>query len=139
MATLLGGHVSEQMFIGDVTTGASNDLERATHMARAMVTRYGMSSLGPRTFGKKEELVFLGREISEEKDYSEHTAESIDSEVSLLIKNASVTAEKLLTDKKDVLQKLVDVLLEKETVEKEEFNEIVGIKNIQKTTENKNE
>ena len=139
LATLLGGHVSEQMFIGDVTTGASNDLERATHMARAMVTRYGMSSLGPRTFGKKEELVFLGREISEEKDYSEHTAESIDSEVSLLIKNASVTAEKLLTDKKDVLQKLVDVLLEKETVEKEEFNEIVGIKNIQKTTENKNE
>jgi cell division protease FtsH len=139
LATLLGGHVSEQMFIGDVTTGASNDLERATHMARAMVTRYGMSSLGPRTFGKKEELVFLGREISEEKDYSEHTAENIDSEVSLLIKNASAAAEKILIEKKDVLQKLVDILLEKETIEKEEFNEIVGIKSVQNNIEEKAE
>ena len=131
LATLLGGHVSEKMFIGDVTTGPSNDLERATHMARAMVTRYGMSSLGPRTFGKKEELVFLGREISEEKDYSEHTAEAIDSEVSLLIKNASVVAEKILTEKRDILQKLVAVLLEKETVEKEDFDKIVGIEKVQ--------
>lgn len=127
LATLLGGHVSEKMFIGDVTTGPSNDLERATHMARAMVTRYGMSTLGPRTFGKKEELIFLGREISEEKDYSEHTAEAIDSEVSHLIQEASATAEKILTEKKDVLQKLVAELLEKETIEKEEFNRIVGI------------
>ena len=127
LATLLGGHVSEQMFIGDVTTGPSNDLERATHMARAMVTRYGMSSLGPRTFGKKEELIFLGREISEEKDYSEHTAEAIDKEVSLLIKNASDKAEKILTEKKDILKEIVKQLLEKETLEKEEFNKLVGI------------
>lgn len=128
LATLLGGHVSEKMFIGDLTTGPSNDLERATHMARAMVTRYGMSSLGPRTFGKKEELVFLGREISEEKDYSEHTAEAIDKEVSLLIKNAFDTAEKILKEKQDILKKLVAELLEKETLEKDEFDEIVGIK-----------
>ncbi|HOX10800.1 MAG TPA: ATP-dependent zinc metalloprotease FtsH [Candidatus Moranbacteria bacterium] len=127
LATLLGGHVSEKMFMGDVTTGPSNDLERATHMARAMVTRYGMSTLGPRTFGKKEELIFLGREINEEKDYSEHTAEAIDAEVSNLIKDASVTAEKILTEKKDVLQKIVAELLEKETIEKDEFNRIVGI------------
>ena len=127
LATLLGGHVSEQMFIGDVTTGPSNDLERATHMARAMVTRYGMSSLGPRTFGKKEELIFLGREISEEKDYSEHTAEAIDKEVSLLIKNASDKAEKILAEKKDILKEIVKQLLEKETLEKEEFNKLVGI------------
>ncbi|HPN55086.1 MAG TPA: ATP-dependent zinc metalloprotease FtsH [Candidatus Moranbacteria bacterium] len=135
LATLLGGHVSEKMFIGDVTTGPSNDLERATHMARAMVTRYGMSTLGPRTFGKKEELIFLGREISEEKDYSEHTAEAIDAEVSRLIQEASVTAEKILTEKKNVLQKLVAELLEKETIEKEEFNKIVGIEDAQKNTE----
>jgi len=135
LATLLGGHVSEQMFMGDVTTGASNDLERATHMARAMVTRYGMSNLGPRTFGKKEELVFLGREISEQKDYSEHTAEAIDAEVSHLIKDASITAEKILTEKKNILKELVAQLLEKETLEKEEFNKIVGIKTAQKDTE----
>jgi len=122
------------MFIGDVTTGPSNDLERATHIARAMVTRYGMSTLGPRTFGKKEELVFLGREINEEKDYSEHTAEAIDGEVSRLIKDASITAEKILTEKKDVLKKIVAELLEKETIEKEEFNRIVGIEPAQKNT-----
>ena len=137
LATLLGGHVSERMFMGDVTTGPSNDLERATHMARAMVTRYGMSTLGPRTFGKKEELIFLGREINEEKDYSEHTAEAIDAEVSSLIKDASATAEKILTEKKDVLQKIVAELLEKETIEKDEFNRIVGIATQKNTEEDK--
>lgn len=137
LATLLGGHVSEKIFIGDVTTGPSNDLERATHMARAMVTRYGMSTLGPRTFGKKEELVFLGREINEEKDYSEHTAEAIDKEVSKYIQEAYITAERILTEKKDVLQKIVDELLEKETIEKEEFNKIVGIEpSVEKEKEN---
>lgn len=127
LATLLGGHVSEKIFIGDVTTGPSNDLERATHMARAMVTRYGMSELGPRTFGKKEELIFLGREISEEKDYSEHTAQAIDTEVSRLIQEAFHTAEKILTDRKEVLKKIVDALLERETIERDEYNELVGI------------
>ena len=127
LATLLGGHVSEQMFIGDVTTGPSNDLQRATHMARAMVTRYGMSTLGPRTFGKKEEMVFLGREINEERDYSDHTAEAIDAEVSRFIADAYKTAEKILTDKKEILEKIVAELMEKETIERDEFNRIVGI------------
>lgn len=135
LATLLGGHVSEKMFIGDVTTGPSNDLQRATHMARAMITRYGMSTLGPRTFGKKEELIFLGKEMHEEKDYSEHTAEMIDKEVSSFINTAFTTAEKILTDNKEVLQKLVNELLEKETIERERFNEIVGIKIPTKTEE----
>lgn len=130
LATLLGGHVSEQMFIGDVTTGPSNDLQRATHMARAMVTRYGMSTLGPRTFGKKEEMVFLGREMNEERDYSDHTAEAIDKEVSDFIAVAYKTAERILTEKKDVLEKIVAELLEKETIEREEFNDIVGIANV---------
>jgi cell division protease FtsH len=127
LATLLGGHVSEQKFMGDVTTGPSNDLQRATHMARAMVTRYGMSTLGPRTFGKKEEMVFLGREISEERDYSDHTAEAIDAEVSRYIGDAYKTAERILTEKEDVLKKIVVELLEKETIERDEFNKIVGI------------
>ena len=96
-----------------------------------------MSTLGPRTFGKKEELVFLGREINEEKDYSERTAEAIDGEVSRLIKDAGVTAEKILTEKKDVLRKIVAELLEKETIEKEEFNKIVGIEPEQKNIEEK--
>jgi len=126
LATLLGGHVSEKLKFNDVTTGPSNDLERATHMARNMVTRYGMSDLGPRTFGKKEELVFLGREINEEKDYSEHTAQSIDTAVSGFIADAYNTAEKVLTEKKDVLEKIVAALLEKETLEKDEFDAIIG-------------
>ncbi len=129
LATLLGGHVSERIYCGDVTTGPSNDLERATHMARAMVTRYGMSPLGPRTFGKKEELVFLGREINEEKDYSENTAQAIDNQVSHFVDQAAITAEKILTEKKDVLKKIVAYLMENETIEKEEFDEIVGLKN----------
>jgi cell division protease FtsH len=127
LATFLGGHVMERLKYNDVTTGPSNDLERATHMARAMVTRYGMSNLGPRTFGKKEELIFLGREISEEKDYSETTAQAIDNEVSRLINEASATAEKILTEKRDKLEKLVAALLEKETIEKDEYNSIMGI------------
>lgn len=126
LATFLGGYVSEKNAFGDVTTGASNDLERATHMARAMVTRYGMSDLGPRTFGKKEELIFLGREISEEKDYSEHTAEMIDKQVSGLINSAFETADRIIKDKKEVLEKIVAALLEKETIEKDEFEELVG-------------
>ena len=126
LATFLGGYASEKNAFGEVTTGASNDLERATHMARAMVTRYGMSELGPRTFGKKEELIFLGKEISEEKDYSEHTAQAIDSQVSKLVSEAFETANGIITEKKEVMEKLVKVLLEKETIEKDEFNEIVG-------------
>jgi cell division protease FtsH len=128
LATLLGGYASEKIIFSDVTTGASNDLERATHMARSLVTRYGMSKLGPRTFGKKEELIFLGKEISEEKDYSEATALDIDKEVSRFINNARETAENIITSKKDVLEKIVKILLEKETIEKDEFNELVGIK-----------
>jgi cell division protease FtsH len=127
LATLLAGHVSEKLKFNDVTTGPSNDIERATHMARNMVTRYGMSNLGPRTFGKKEELVFLGREINEEKDYSENTAQAIDGEVSRFIAEAKETAERILKEKLDVLEKIVAVLLEKETIEQEEYNKVVGI------------
>ena len=127
IAVLLSGYLTENEIFGDVTTGASNDLERATNMARAMVTRYGMSELGPRTFGKKEELIFLGKEVNEEKNYSEKTAESIDLEVHNLIEKSKENAKKIISEKKDKLDKLAQVLLEKETIEKEEFDEIVGL------------
>jgi cell division protease FtsH len=125
LSVFLGGYVSEKIIFGDVTTGASNDLERATAMARNLVTRYGMSELGPRTFGHKEELVFLGKEMHEEKNYSEKTAEEIDKQVSQFIKNAYEVAEKIINEKKSILEKLANVLLEKETIEQEEFNEIM--------------
>jgi cell division protease FtsH len=126
LAVLLSGYVAESEVFGDITTGASNDLERATHMARNMVTRYGMSDLGPRTFGKKDEMVFLGKELSEEKDYSEDTALKIDKEVSGIINAAKERASELIRGKREVLNKLADTLLEKETVEKEEFDKIMG-------------
>ena len=138
LAILLGGYISEKIVFGDITTGASNDLERATHMARNLVTRYGMSRLGPRTFGKKEELVFLGKEISEEKDYSEQTALEIDREVSRFLEEAKQTAKKIITEKRSVLNKIAETLLKKETIEKEEFDKMVRYKtpNIEHKTKN---
>ncbi len=137
LAVLLGGYVSESETFGDVTTGASNDLERVTRMARDMVMRYGMSSLGPRTFGKKEELVFLGKEISEEKDYSEQTAISIDKAVSSFVNSAKEASQKIIRDKKDVLDKIAKTLLKKEIIEKEEFDEIMGFETEKITDESK--
>lgn len=131
LSVLLGGYVSELLAFGTVTTGASNDLERATTMARNLVTRYGMSELGPRTFGKKEEMVFLGREFHEEKNYSEKTAIEIDNQVSKFIDNAFNVAKEKLQEKKDLLEKITSVLLEKETIEQDEYNEIVGIKKVE--------
>lgn len=125
LAVLLGGYASEKLVFGNVTTGPSNDLERATQMARNMVTRYGMSGLGARTFGKKEELIFLGREMHEERNYSEETARSIDAEVSRLIAEAFDRATKILSEKRAVLDRIADTLLEKETIEKDEFDAIV--------------
>lgn len=125
LAVLLGGYVSEKNKFQDVTTGASNDLERATHLAREMITRYGMSELGPRTFGKKEELIFLGKEISEEKNYSEKTAEEIDREVTRFIKEAHETSEKIINEQPEILKNIAETLLEKETIEKEEFEKLI--------------
>ena len=126
LAVFLGGYTAEKLVFGDVTTGPSNDLERATHMARAIVTRYGMSDLGPRTFGKKEEMVFLGRELSEERDYSDKTADEIDRKVSEYIAQAQATAERILREKRDVLERIATTLLAKETIEKDEFEAIIA-------------
>ncbi|MFZ2225951.1 MAG: ATP-dependent zinc metalloprotease FtsH [Candidatus Moraniibacteriota bacterium] len=132
LSVFLGGYLSERLTFGDITTGASNDLERATAIARNLVTRYGMSELGPRTFGHKEEMVFLGKEMHEEKNYSEETSREIDNQVTKFINDAYLVAEKILTEKKALLDKISTVLLEKETIEQAEFNEIMGIAPIKK-------
>ncbi len=125
LATSLGGRVAEELTFNLVTTGASNDLEHATNVARHMVTRYGMSErLGPRTFGKKEELVFLGREISEQRDYSDKIAEEIDDEVHNLIQAAYTAATQLLTDNRPKLFQIADYLISNETVEGKELEEL---------------
>ncbi|PZC50904.1 MAG: cell division protease FtsH [Chloroflexi bacterium] len=118
MAAALGGRVAEELIFGEITTGASNDLENATQIARNMVTRYGMSEkLGPRTFGKREELVFLGREISEQRDYSDNTAHDIDGEVHRLIDEAHKQAKSILDKHKAKLVQLARHLITNETIE----------------------
>lgn len=124
LAVSLGGHVAEREIFGadNLTTGASNDLHQATRLAKNIVTRYGMSeALGPRTFGEREELIFLGREITEQRDYSEKVAEKIDDEISRLIREAMQTAERIIRDRRDKLDLIANTLLEKETLEKEQF------------------
>jgi len=122
LAGLLGGRVAEEIVFGDVTTGASNDLERVTELARAMVTRYGMSEkLGPRTFGDREELVFLGREISEQRNYSEKVAQEIDEEVRRIINLAYAKARDILTTYREKLDALANRLIHEETIEGAEF------------------
>ena len=118
LAMAMGGRVAEALIFVDVTTGASNDLEVATNIARQMVTRYGMSDkLGPRTFGKREEMVFLGKEISEQRDYSDRVAEEIDAEVHTLVEEAYALAKQTLTSANDKLHQVAQYLLEHETVE----------------------
>ena len=118
MAAAMGGRVAEEQIFGEVTTGASNDLEKATQIARNMVTRFGMSEkLGPRTFGKREELVFLGREISEQSDYSDNTAQQIDEEVHNLIQEAHDRAQEILETNKAKLVQLARHLITNETIE----------------------
>ncbi len=129
LAMALGGYVVEKIIFGDnqVSTGPSNDLKNATRLARDMVTRYGMSTvLGPRTFGEHEELVFLGREIHEERDYSDKTAEEIDKEMKRLIEEAQAVAKKTIDTHREKLEILVKALLEKETIEQDEIIALLG-------------
>jgi cell division protease FtsH len=122
IAGMLGGNVAETLVFGDTTTGSSNDIEKATSLARAMVTQYGMSEkLGPLAFGKKEEMVFLGREISEQRNYSDEVAAKIDAEVRDIVDRAYTRATEALTTHRDVLDRLAELLVEKETIESEEF------------------
>jgi cell division protease FtsH len=125
MAVMLGGFISEKETFGDVTTGASDDLRKCTRVARELVTRYGMSEeLGPQVFGESQELVFLGREIHEQRNYSEKTAEAIDLEVKILVTRAMETARDIIKKEKNYLDKISNILLEKETIEKDDFEAI---------------
>jgi cell division protease FtsH len=122
LAGILGGRAAEEIVFGDITTGAGDDLERATDMARSMVTRFGMSELlGPRTFGNREELVFLGREIAEQRNYSEEVARQIDEEVKRIITSAYTAAKQILSDYRYKLDQIVERLIKAETIDSTEF------------------
>jgi cell division protease FtsH len=125
MVGLLGGRAAEELVFNDITSGAANDLERVTRLARSMITRLGMSeTLGPMVYGQKEELIFLGREISEQRDYSEAIAEKIDGEVRELVNNAYKQATSILTRYRDKLDAVAHRLMDVETINREEFEEI---------------
>lgn len=126
LAVALGGYASETQTFKELTTGSSNDLKKVTKIAEKLVKQYGMSDkLGPRTFGEGDHAVFLGDEITDERDYSEEIAAKIDKEVDNVIKKAFKAAKKILKDNKDTLEEIAETLIEKETLEKEEFQEII--------------
>ena len=125
MATLLGGYCAEIIKFNQITTGASNDLKQASELARKLVKEYGMSALGPIVFGEKEELIFLGKEISEQRNYSEEIAAKIDKEVEKFIMDAQKKALSILKKEKAMLNKIAQTLITKETIEKEEFEELI--------------
>ena len=126
LAFALGGRAAEELVLGEVTTGAANDLEQVTEMARAMVTRYGMSEkLGPMTFGQKEELIFLGKEIGEQRDYSEAVAQEIDAEVRRIVHEAHERAKQVLREHREQLDAVAARLMEVETLDAEEFVAVV--------------
>ena len=127
MVFALGGHVSEEMVFGEMTTGAHDDIGKVTQIARNMVTQWGMSArLGPRTFGRRTSMVFLGRDISEERDYSDRTAEEIDDEVRRVIDDAHQRCRAVITEHREVMDRLVEHLLEVETLEGDELLRILG-------------
>jgi len=125
MAGLLGGRASEELVFNDITSGASNDLDRVTKLARTMVTRLGMSrELGPMVYGQKEELIFLGREISEQRDYSETVAVKIDEEVRRLVQEAYERAEDILSTYRTQLDNVAQALIELETIDRDKFEQL---------------
>ena len=127
LAFALGGRVAEELIFNEITTGAQMDIKQATTWARRMVTDFGMSDkLGPRSFGDRQELVFLGREISEQRDYSEKTANTIDKEVDAIIKEAHDTATRILTENKAKLIEIAKKLIAEETLEGEELDKLFG-------------
>ncbi|MFA5935595.1 MAG: ATP-dependent zinc metalloprotease FtsH [Patescibacteria group bacterium] len=128
IAMALGGFAAEKTFFGDITTGASNDMQNATRVARSMVTQWGMSdALGPRSYGQHEEMIFLGREIHENRDYSEAIAEKIDQEIDAIIKQALETATKIIANNKEAMTRVAETLMKTETLERAAFYESIGI------------
>ncbi len=126
LVVMLGGYISEKLTFGDISTGASNDIQNASELARKLVTKFGMSEkLGPIAYGKNEELIFLGREIATEKNYSEKVASEIDNEVKNFIDRALGTAKKIVSSRKNVLKAIAKQLIGKETMEREEFDTLI--------------
>jgi cell division protease FtsH len=125
LATAYGGRVAEEIFLNQMSTGAGSDIEVATDLARRMVCEYGMSRLGPLTFGKKEEQIFLGREIAQHRDFSEETARQIDLEVRRLIDEAYQSAHSLVDSHKDAMHRISAALLERETIDAEEVKMLI--------------
>jgi cell division protease FtsH len=125
IAILMGGRIAEELFLNVMSTGAGNDIERATDMARKMVCEWGMSDLGPMTFGKKEEQIFLGREIAQHRDYSEDTAIKIDQEVRKLVNSGYTTAKQILSDNRDTLERIARALIEREVLDANEIKLLV--------------
>jgi cell division protease FtsH len=125
IAILMGGRIAEELFLNSMSTGAGNDIERATDMARKMVCEWGMSDLGPLTFGKKEEQIVLGREIAQHRDYSEDTAIKIDQEVRKLVNTGYATAKQILSDNRDTLEKIARALIEREVLDANEIKMLV--------------
>src|ERR687885_1622108 len=126
IAILMGGRIAEDTFLGSITTGASNDIERATELARAMVCEYGMSELGPLTFGKKEEQIFLGREIAQHRDFSEDTAIKIDQEVKKIVGEQYERARGIITDNRETMIRLAETLLDRETLDGVQIRRVVA-------------
>ena len=126
IANAMGGRVAEEIFIGSITTGASNDIERATELARSMVCQYGMSELGPLAYGKKEEQIFLGREIAQHRDFSEDTAIRIDKAVTKIISEQYARATKILENNRDTMERLTDALLEHESLDSVQLRRVVA-------------
>jgi len=125
IAGMLGGNASEKLIFGDTTTGASNDIEKATSLARRMVTEFGMSEkMGPLAFGKRDEMVFLGRDIGEQRNYSDDVARQIDEEVRAIIDKAYARATDVLTTHKDRLIQLAERLVAQETIDHDEFEQM---------------
>lgn len=128
LAVLMGGRAAEEICLGHITTGAGNDLQRATELARKMVCEWGMSEkLGPLTFGRREEQIFLGKELTRQKDYSEKIAAEIDEEVKTIVADRYDYAKQLLIDNKPILIKLAEALLETETLNAADINKIVEV------------
>ena len=125
IAILMGGRLAEELFLNTMSAGASNDIERATELARSMVCEWGMSELGPLAFGKKEEQIFLGREIAQHRDFSEETARKIDEQVRLLVETGYNRAKKLMEDNRDALERIAHALLERETLESHEIKLLI--------------
>jgi len=132
LAILMGGRIAEEIFLNQMTTGAGNDIERATEMAHKMVCEWGMSDLGPLSFGKKDEQIFLGREIAQHRDYSEATAIRIDEQVRKLVENAYNGAKEIIEGRQEAMVRIAEALLEREVLDGAEVLDLINGKPLRK-------